>query len=1486
MKYDIPNILNIINYIRDKQKYEEIHYNNFKDQFQQFKTISDIQEEVIGDLNELVKSIQSESANFSTNSIKIMQNARALSEKLEKLLKYFLEISQYNQVINFVTENIESTNYTLEKLFDKFKANSESLYKMANSVKQLALNTIIKSFKGQEQQRTISIIADNVTSYSEEIINIINKFGVDFAQYSELSQKIKAENKKFGQLEESIHANIVKVNNDIDIFKDYHNRIRVITPKLKRSSGIIAYILSELNDIQDKLNKILKGINENSKLNSLRFDEFKAIFDELKISLDGLNEIVRLGTHFLDDPDYYEKNISVKDPITGFDPYRISSLRDIFIFKLLFRPLVNVQRNDVLPNIIQRHEYIHTKKIIMVYLRTDVLFANGNVLEAEDVKYSLENYLKNAGDSDFSNIEGYEKFMEGSSKVIDGIGFLGKFGLYIQLKKNDPDFIYKLGKNSIPVIWRDSYPGTYLENTCGQFCMKEGRMVPNQHYLSRNIFIEEILFGQESDYEIAFGEGKEKVNTGFYYFMLSGKLSVDQRRPIFNLLAGNFDTYSFCREGKRVIENAVAGSSGEMKLKVYKKEKFPQHIEEMLEANFRKAGIICEHTDRGDHDFEIGRFEFFKSKLLNLFEDLVERTDNLFKAKIKMLDENDVGIYEEMFLEDYYLLNIYSEEENYFKDPDIQFFPDKLFNLEYLANVKECAITGDDGRFSHFKGIFSSIYTKFSVTLENGVNQLNNLKMKFNEDYYSLIGEYDFFQGAMEKFSLLIKEFEGLKEIIVPMYQINVSTSDIDPRVFANLKLLLNSFYLNLQMYENFLNNFTQRLKKIFEFLNKINDLSYFSAMEAEKNPDIKEDILSIIKQIRSITKENSDSNLQIELLIKKSISEVETLGIYVSKALTDLSRIFELIDDIKDLGGEILNNNAFIKENFGETLENIKNMNTFSELSLSKINELLSIYKESEKYFKRVISYNKTIEVFIKELMLTKDRDILRRFACDMEFRDYKKHSRLRELTLVFNNRPITFDPHMVTDNTSMKFLNFLHSGLFKISNSLSILPHIIKEWEIKNYGYLIEITLRDDIFFNNGEEVTSEDVIFSFYKIFNVGNPSPNQYFFEFLEGAKEFEEGKRKFIDGLIYISKKKFAFKFSELYTPFYSNLGTITGSVLWKGNTVLEEIPVGIGPFVIDRMDPKEIVLKKSEHYFLNTDNFDRINILIENDEKKIQNDFLTGKTDIMIPNANLVSIVQDQKISYEGNIYSVSQLDVRYLGFNISSRPELQLSAVRKAICYAIDKSKVVKEAYGRMAIPADGVLPPGILKQQRKEAYHYDPEQAAALLRSAGLKNGIKMPFTLSFSSGDAERKKAELIKEYLTDVNIAVELNEVSWAELIKRCKEGTNQLFLLGWISDNGDPDNFFYPLFHSRNIGVSGNYFWYRDADIDKKLDIAMTMMNREKRLDLYAEIENKIIAEAPALFLNHSLQYTMTLKNLKGFRPHPLDVFNLEYWWKI
>ena len=96
----------------------------------------------------------------------------------------------------------------------------------------------------------------------------------------------------------------------------------------------------------------------------------------------------------------------------------------------------------------------------------------------------------------------------------------------------------------------------------------------------------------------------------------------------------------------------------------------------------------------------------------------------------------------------------------------------------------------------------------------------------------------------------------------------------------------------------------------------------------------------------------------------------------------------------------------------------------------------------------------------------------------------------------------------------------------------------------------------------------------------------------------------------------------------------------------------------------------------------------------------------------------------------------------------------------------------------------------------------------------------------------------------------------------------------LFSSGWCADYPDPQNFLDVLFHSRspqNLGGFGH------PEIDALLEEARTVGDPAQRMALYREIEQRIVEEAPAVFVAHSLSAVLVKPYLQGYELTPIGV---------
>lgn len=138
-----------------------------------------------------------------------------------------------------------------------------------------------------------------------------------------------------------------------------------------------------------------------------------------------------------------------------------------------------------------------------------------------------------------------------------------------------------------------------------------------------------------------------------------------------------------------------------------------------------------------------------------------------------------------------------------------------------------------------------------------------------------------------------------------------------------------------------------------------------------------------------------------------------------------------------------------------------------------------------------------------------------------------------------------------------------------------------------------------------------------------------------------------------------------------------------------------------------------------------------------------------------------------------------------------------------------------------------------------------------------------------------------AQAIQADLAKVGIEVKIVSQAWKEHLKSVDEGKGDAFLLGWIGDNGDPDNFLYMLLHSSQIETTMNAAHYKNPEVDKLLSDAQKISDPAKRYDLYKKAQEIIVKDAPWVFFNHGVDMVAMRKNITGYQLHPTGWVNLQ-----
>jgi peptide/nickel transport system substrate-binding protein len=138
-----------------------------------------------------------------------------------------------------------------------------------------------------------------------------------------------------------------------------------------------------------------------------------------------------------------------------------------------------------------------------------------------------------------------------------------------------------------------------------------------------------------------------------------------------------------------------------------------------------------------------------------------------------------------------------------------------------------------------------------------------------------------------------------------------------------------------------------------------------------------------------------------------------------------------------------------------------------------------------------------------------------------------------------------------------------------------------------------------------------------------------------------------------------------------------------------------------------------------------------------------------------------------------------------------------------------------------------------------------------------------------------------AEAIQADLRTVGIDATLEPYEFGIFLAKIKNGEHPMCLIGWSGDNGDPDDFFYPLLDQDSAvkGTAQNYSFWRDPAFHKLMLAGQQTPDGPKRAAIYRDANAMVYDQAPAIPLTHSVVSFAAKTSIAGVVADPDNSFN-------
>jgi peptide/nickel transport system substrate-binding protein len=433
------------------------------------------------------------------------------------------------------------------------------------------------------------------------------------------------------------------------------------------------------------------------------------------------------------------------------------------------------------------------------------------------------------------------------------------------------------------------------------------------------------------------------------------------------------------------------------------------------------------------------------------------------------------------------------------------------------------------------------------------------------------------------------------------------------------------------------------------------------------------------------------------------------------------------------------------------------------------------------------------------------------------------------------------------------------IFSGLVKLGPDINIVGDLASDWEVTNDGKTYTFQLREGVEFHNGDPLTPEDIQFTLDRSIN-----------EF--DSWRIAPLKSPYDGGVEIVSDTEIKLNFEIPYAPALiyltaapARMGAVVSEAAINdmGQEEYAITPVGTGPFeVVEHNTGSQLTLEAYDNYFMEDENgnqlpyLDTVNVsMVPEDETRV-NGLRTGEIDF----TDAFPYSSASQLEGMADVEERVQTGATIVGlmFNCAQEP-FDDPEVRRAVAKLIDREQFIQDAYFGYATPGLGPLNPfneWAYREDKPDDQAYAPEEGRAILEDKGIDDLSFELYTSQFN-----QRQNEVLQLTFQDMGFDVTLNNATtgtfWSNIYGQEYTAAGMVNVTAF-----DPQNDTWNLFRKPDEGGRFNVCGYVEEnanhanEVHEKLGQTRETVDREARKELFWEVEDMLIEDAPWAFLGH------------------------------
>lgn len=454
--------------------------------------------------------------------------------------------------------------------------------------------------------------------------------------------------------------------------------------------------------------------------------------------------------------------------------------------------------------------------------------------------------------------------------------------------------------------------------------------------------------------------------------------------------------------------------------------------------------------------------------------------------------------------------------------------------------------------------------------------------------------------------------------------------------------------------------------------------------------------------------------------------------------------------------------------------------------------------------------------------------------------------------------------DPALVTWIEASNVYRNVIEFLTRVDENNITHPYLAAQWDptpdLKTWVF----ALQPNVKWSNGDDFTTEDVLFNFKRWMAADSKSPNKSSFSAISDIKA--------------TSPLEFVIKLSKPIVSFPEMLYAYNCAIVHRkfdeqGSNFVKN-PIGTGPYALaDYEVSRKAVLKKRDGYWGKAPYLDEIQFIdmgtdisshvaaLASDQVDLLYRITTAEKDLVdkIPTIDLLTVNCAQTVVMRMQMDQKPFDDIR----------------VRKAMQMVGNNQQMLDIAYrGLGTVGENHHVAPSQPEYFKLPPVARDVEGAKKLLAEAGYPNGLTVKLTLGNTQGHYEQDTAQVLQQNAAEAGIKIDLEVLPTAEY---------------WPIWNKVPFGLTYwahrplavmTLDLAYRSGAAWNESNFKSPEFDAALDVALGLIDPVERSKAMQKVEQILQDQAVMVQPFWPAKFTAASKKVKGFKPHPADYFNL------